>query len=93
MVLTACLSRVTQYEAAKDRYFHLATSSVPLPFVLPVVLALCSSSSYLPLSSLVGALLAVRLERGVLGVEVDQSAGCHPPTHLFDPFSSAKTGG
>ena len=28
----------------------------------------------------------VRLERGILGVEVDQSAGCHPPTHLFDPF-------
>ena len=28
----------------------------------------------------------MRLERGILGVEVDQSAGCHPPTHLFDPF-------
>ena len=28
----------------------------------------------------------MRLERGILGVEVDQSAGCHPPTHLFEPF-------
>ena len=28
----------------------------------------------------------MRLERGILGVEVVQSAGCHPPTHLFDPF-------
>ena len=28
----------------------------------------------------------MRLERGILEVEVDQSAGCHPPTHLFDPF-------
>ena len=46
--------------ADEDRYFHLAASSVPLPFVLPVVLALSSSSSYLILSSLVGALLAVR---------------------------------
>ena len=27
----------------------------------------------------------MRLERGILEVEVDQSAGCHPPTHLFDP--------
>ena len=48
--------------AAKDRYFHLAASSVPLPFVLPVVLALSSSSSYLLLSLLVGALLAVRCD-------------------------------
>ena len=62
MVLTAYLSRVTQYEATKDRYFHLAASSLPLPFVLPVVLALPSSSSYLLLSSLVGALLAVRCD-------------------------------
>ena len=28
----------------------------------------------------------MREERGILVVEVDQSAGCHPPTHLFDPF-------
>ena len=28
----------------------------------------------------------MRLERGILGDEVDQSAGCHPPAHLFDPF-------
>ena len=28
----------------------------------------------------------VREERGILVVEVDQSSGCHPPTHLFDPF-------
>ena len=91
MIPTACLSRVKQYEAAKDRYFHLAASSVPLPFVLPVVLFL-SSSFILPTSfptsgRLVGReVRPVRLERGILGVEVDQSAGCHPPTHLFDPF-------
>ena len=62
MIPTACLSRVKQYKAAKDRYFYLAASSVPLPFVLPVVLALSSSSSYLLLSPLVGALLAVRCD-------------------------------
>ena len=45
---TACLSRVKQYKAAKDRYFHLAASSVPLPFVLPVVPSLFSSSFYPP---------------------------------------------
>ena len=28
----------------------------------------------------------VKQERGILVNEVDQSAGCHPPTHLFDPF-------
>ena len=48
MIPTACLSRVKQYEAAKDRYFHLAASSVPLPFVLPVVPSLFSSSFYPP---------------------------------------------
>ena len=48
ILLTACLSRVTQYEAAEDRYFHLAASSVPLPFVLPVVPSLSSSSFYPP---------------------------------------------
>ena len=90
MIPTACLSRVKQYKAAKDRYFHLASSSVPLSFVLPVVLVLSSSSSYLLLSQLVGASFCrevrpVRGERGILVVEVDQSAGCHPPTHLFDP--------
>ena len=26
------------------------------------------------------------MERGILVVEVDQSAGFHPPTHLFEPF-------
>ena len=151
MIPTACLSRVKQYEAAKDRYFHLAASSVPLPFALPVVPFLFSPSFYPPvgirgppsegckecpippacralssrgllrtgtfislrllshflscflssypfrfslpyllLSQLVGALFCrevrpVRGERGILVVEVDQSAGCHPPTHLFDP--------
>ena len=48
MIPTACLSLVTQYDAAEDRYFHLAASSVPLPFVLPVVLSLSSSSFYPP---------------------------------------------
>ena len=48
MISTACLSRVKQYKAAKDRYFHLAASSVPLPFVLPVVPSLSSSSFYPP---------------------------------------------
>ena len=62
MIPTACLSRVKQYKAAKERYFHLAASSVPLPFVLSVVLAVSSSSSYLLFSSLVGALLAVRCD-------------------------------
>ena len=62
MIPTACLSRVKQYKAAKDRYFHLAASSVPLPFVLPVVPSLSSSSPYLLLSPLVGALLAVRCD-------------------------------
>ena len=103
MVLTVCLSRVTQYEAAEDRYFHLAASSVTLPFVLPVVLALFLFIS-LPTSLLTSGRLVgrevrpVRLERGIMEVEVDQSAGCHQPTHLFDPFlqprredSSART--
>ena len=48
MIPTACLSRVKQYEAAKDRYFHLAASSVPLPFVLPVVPSLFSPSFIRP---------------------------------------------
>ena len=48
MIPTACLSRVKQYEAAKDRYFHLAASYVPLPFELPVVPSLSSSSFYPP---------------------------------------------
>ena len=48
MIPTACLSRVKQYKAAKDRYFHLAASSIPLPFVLPVVPSLFSSSFYPP---------------------------------------------
>ena len=152
MIPTACLSRVKPYKSAKDRYFHLAASSVPLPFVLPVVPSLSSSSFYPPvgirvlpsegckecpippacralsrrgllrtgtfislhllshfllcflssysfllplyyllLSQLVGASFCrkvrpVRGERGILEVEVDQSAGCHPPTHLFDSF-------
>ena len=32
MLLTADLSHVKKYEAAKDRYFFLAASSVSLPF-------------------------------------------------------------
>ena len=86
MILTACLSRVKQYETAKDRYFHLAASSIPLPFVLSVVLSL--SSFFLPTSfpTIGRDVRPVREERGILVVEVDQSAGCHPPTHLFDPF-------
>ena len=44
-------------------------------------------TSFLTSGRLVGReVRPVRLERGILGVEMDQSAGCHPPTHLFDPF-------
>ena len=83
--------RALQYVAAKDMYFHLAAYSVPHPFVLPVILSLSPSFSYLLLSQLVGALFCsemrpVRLERGILVVEMDQFAGFHPPTYLFDPF-------
>ena len=46
MVLMASLSRVTQYEAAKDRYFHLTTPSVTVPPMLPAVLSLSSFLTY-----------------------------------------------
>ena len=59
--------------------------------MLPVVPSV-SSLFHIPASIATSGRLAcrevrpVREEKGILVVEVDQPAACHPPKHLFDPF-------
>ena len=69
---TACLSRAKQWCFLSSYPFLLSLSSLLLS--QPVGASFCRE------------VRPVREERGILEVEVDQSAGCHIPTHLFDPF-------